>query len=658
MKAAGARAAPDLAGLKCFLACLGLLIAWPSFANPLAIGSLHLEACGHDHAYCGSMDRALDPTGTTHGRIAIHFEYYRHTKPGSALGTLVATEGGPGYPATLSRADYLSLLGPLLKDHDFVLMDNRGTGGSGAVDCHELQVSPAWTVGAVGRCGDSLGDRAPLYSTAYAADDLEAILSALAVGRVDLYGDSYGTYFEQVFVLRHPARLRSIVLDGAYPIDGPDYAWYPTYAGAVRDKFNIVCARSSACAQRPGNGIEHLRPLLESLRAHPFAARGRDSDGKQIEFKADASKLAIVMFGSAPPLSTVRELDAAARAFEAADQLPLLRLMAETSSAVDSRDPTADPTKWSAGLAAAVMCQDPPQIFDMGLAPAARRHQFDRVITERARRFPDTYAPFTIDEYRGMPLDYSFIEQCLEWPTPPPVHAAAHVVPENAAYPDIPALILSGELDTVTTMADGAAVAKEFKRARQVKFANSFHVNALPRSRSECGGILVRRFIETLNAGDASCAASIPPIRVLPLFPRHVSELTAPHPLKGNQADASELQWAEGALLTAGDVLTRIPANSSGSGTGLRGGTFELHEGASQIRAILHEVRFMEELEVSGLLVRPSARSGVVSLQLSLQAEGVKGQLAIHWQEPGAAPMAVISGRINGKSVRAITAAP
>jgi pimeloyl-ACP methyl ester carboxylesterase len=658
MRSAPTPTRPARAGLRIFLLGLACIAAAPGFANSLTVGNLPLASCGEGRAFCGSLDRPLDPTGTTRGRIAIHFEFYRHTNAGPARGTLVATEGGPGYPATLSREDYLSLFGRLLKDHDFVLMDNRGTGGSGAIDCHELQVAPAWTVETVGRCGDSLGDRAPLYSTAYAADDLEAILATLKLGRIDLYGDSYGTYFEQVFALRHPQRLRSIVLDGAYPLDGPDYAWYPTYAGAVRDKFNIVCARSSACAQQHGSGIDHLGPLLESLRRHPFAARGHDSDGQEVEFTANASKLAIVMFGSAPPLSTVRELDGAARAFAAGDQLPLLRLMAETTSAVDSRDPTADPSKWSAGLAAAVMCQDPPQIFDMGLAPAARRAQFQALIAERAKAHPDSYAPFSIDEYRGMPLDYNFIEQCLAWPTPPAIHPAGHVVPDGAHYPDIPALILSGELDTVTTLADGAAVSRQFRQGRQVKFVNSFHVNALPRSRSACGGLLVRRFIETLNAGDDSCAAAIPPIRVLALFPRRASELTAPQPLAGNEADASDLQWAAASLQTAGDVLTRFPANSSGHGTGLRGGEFTLREDASERRATLREVRFTEDLAVSGVISRPAGRSGPVTMQLSLHGDKVNGRLAIRWQEPGVAPRAVITGRINDKTVRAVAPAP
>ena len=119
----------------------------------------------------------------------------------------------------------------------------------------------------VGRCGDSLGERAALYSTAYAADDLAAVLEMLDVGPIDLYGDSYGTYFEQVFAVRHPRTLRSVVLDGAYPLNGPDYAWYPTYAPAMRAKFDIVVPalgrRAHDCPAAPST---ISGPRLEALR--------------------------------------------------------------------------------------------------------------------------------------------------------------------------------------------------------------------------------------------------------------------------------------------------------------------------------------------------------------------------------------------------------
>ncbi len=131
----------------------------------------------------------------------------------------MAAEGGPGYPTTGSREDFLSLFKPLRQTHDVLLMDNRGTGRSDAIDCEPLQQATALTREDVGACGQSLGTSAPLYSTTLATDDLAAVLDALKVARIDLYGDSYGTYFAQVFAQRHADRLRSLVLDGAYALE-------------------------------------------------------------------------------------------------------------------------------------------------------------------------------------------------------------------------------------------------------------------------------------------------------------------------------------------------------------------------------------------------------------------------------------------------------
>ena len=627
--------------------------------HPLRVGSMELRPCLGVPAYCGDLNRPLDPTGAIPRQISIHFEYYPHSGPEQPLETLVATEGGPGYPATLSRDEYLDLFAPLRRRHDVLLMDNRGTGQSAAIDCHELQTAEQWTVELIAACGRTLGPSAALYGSAYAADDLAAILEALGIRRIDLYGDSYGTYFEQVFALRHPDTLRAIVLDGAYPLNGPDYAWYPTYAPAMRDKFDIACRRSAPCARQPGTSIDHMLPALRELRAHPFAARAADSDGKEREFSADAPRLAIVMFGSAPALATARELDAAARAFSGGDRVPLLRLMSETISGVDSRDPTADSTKWSAGLAAAVMCHDPPQIFDMRLTPALRIADRDRAIARRKATLPETYAPFSIDEYRGMPLDYGFIDQCVEWPVAPPAHPASQVGAPDSKYPDIPALIVSGELDNITTPADGAAAAHAFRHGRQILIANSFHVNALPHARSACGARIVRHFIETLDLGDTSCAADVPPLRLVPQFALHAADVDPAAAAAGNRAGAAQLRWAQAAVQTAGDVLARLGGNSTGAGVGLRGGRFRIVNGLAAIHISLDQVRWTEDLAVSGQIDKPAARTGTVHATLHLAGpQGAAGDLTVEWPEGVAAAVASIRGRLGGVIVRANSPAP
>ena len=261
-----------------------------------------------------------------------------------------------------------------------------------------------------------------------------------------------------------------------------------------------------------------------------------------------------------------------------------------------------------------------------------------------AKSAPDTYAPFTIDEYRGMPLDYSFIDQCVEWPVASSIHPASHVVAADPHYPDVPALIISGELDNITTPADGAAVAAAFKRGTQIRIANSFHVNALPHARSGCAAQIVRRRPHESRC-DSSCAANVPPLRLTPRFAIHASQLEPAVAMPGNRAGAAELQQASAAVMTAGDVLARIGANSSGRGVGLRGGIFHIAADSSAVHVALKGVRWTEDLAVSGKIDKPLARTGSVRASLEL-FDGSRriGKLRIEWPEGVAGSNAAVRG--------------
>jgi pimeloyl-ACP methyl ester carboxylesterase len=603
----------------------------------------------------------LGPAGTgaaASGTISIYFEFYPHTDEGKAAGTLVATEGGPGFPATESRDEYLEFFHSLRAARDVVLMDNRGTGRSGAIDCRPLQTDPTLTEANIGRCGRSLGATAGLYSATLAADDLAAILEALGSGPIDLYGDSYGTFFEQVFAVRHPDELRSLILDGAYPLDGTEYAWYPNYAPAMRAKFDLACERSPGCSRLLGSSLERITPLLEALRRQPVAAKARDGDGKLRSFNANATQLATVMFGSAPAYATVRETDAAARAYLAGDSRPLLRLMAETQVSVDSRDQTQSPGKFSAGLAAAVMCQDAPQIFDMSLDPVRRAADRSEAIAQRKHSAPDTYGPFTIDEYRGMPLDYAFIDQCASWPAIDAGQVASMAKLRNSPYPDVPALVISGDLDNITPVADGALVAKRFAHGRQIVVPNGFHVNALPHARSACPADIARQFIETLVVGDTKCLASVPEVRVLQAFALRVHQLEPAHALAGNQANRGQLQIVTGALLTVGDAIARLGSNISGKSVGLRGGTFDIAAGPEGSRLTLQDVQWTTDLRVSGTVTYPG-RSGDGVADLTVAGpEGANGALNALWTQGVARARARVHGTFGKAVVVAETAAP
>ncbi len=648
-----------------FLALLWACVAPPARAQNLEVGSLTLSHCAAvkdspPRRYCGRLERPLDPLQPQGAKISVYFEYYRHTAPGRTFGVMVAAEGGPGYPSSLSRDDYYALYAPFKDRNDLLLMDNRGTGQSGAVSCPQLQAAERVTTQIIGECGRSLGERAPLYSTAYAADDLAAILDALRLPKADLYGDSYGTYFAQVFAVRHGDLLRSIVLDGAYPLNGPDYAWYPTYAAAMREKFNVACARSPQCARLPGDSMAHILPALQRLRAEPHAASATDADGVLQHFNADPAMLATVMFAAAPAYASLRETDAAARAYASGDAAPLLRLMAETHAGVDSRDPSGDITRWSAGLAAAVMCQDPPQVFDMTLPVEERRAQFEQRARERAAAQPLAYAPFTLDEYRGVPLDYSFIEQCIEWPAPDAQHPAGKAGPADAAYPDVPVLVLSGEFDNITTVADGAAAARAFRRGHQVILANSFHVNALGRARADCAAGIVRHFWRTLERGDTSCAWRVAEVPLAPDFAATAAQVPPATARAGSQPAESALRCAAAAVQTAADVLTRVRANSSGQGVGLRGGSFRIEHQDDVAHVTLTDVRWTQDLPVSGTLDWHGARESV-SGTLSWHAAGTPcadGEVSVNWPQVTSNGLARISGTVAGASIEAELPAP
>jgi hypothetical protein len=304
------------------------------------------------------------------------------------------------------------------------------------------------------------------------------------------------------------------------------------------------------------------------------------------------------------------------------------------------------------------MCQDAPQVFDMGLAPTQRMADRDRAMAQRTRSAPDTYAPFTIEEYRRMPLDYSFIDECAQWPASPDAWPPGRLALPGTRYPDTPTLVVSGDLDNMTPVADGAAAARNFPHGWQLIIRNSLHVNALPRARADCGAIIVRRFIETLAAGDTTCAGAVPELRLVPRFARRLRELPPPAAQAGNGADAARLRAVTAAVLAVGDVLVRGADLGNGEGVGLRGGSYNVSESAGGYRLTLRGVRWTEDLRVSGTVFAP-ARAGPAHAELRLTgASDISGTLQIDWVEGTPVAQANAHGLLGGSVVVATLDAP
>ena len=631
-----------------------------SWASPtVRIGSVELTRCRAGNAYCGTLERPLDPAGEVSGTIGIAFEFYPHrdlTQP--ALETIVATEGGPGYPTTGSRSSYLALFAPFRDNHDLLLMDNRGTGKSQAIDCDPLQTSAFLFLQGVALCGSDLARTSDLYGSGLAADDLAAVLDALGIRQIDLYGDSYGTFFSQTFAGRHPDRLRAVVLDSAYPVENLS-PWYPEAAPAMRHAFESVCQQSLSCRNLPGDSLKRIEALLNQLRAHPFSGQAHDGDGRAVTVVANPTSLALLVFGNSTGPVVYRELDAAARFYlEQGDSAPLLRLFAENPLVSQSGLPPYDPTAYSAGLFVAVSCSDYPQVYDMTSPPRDRISQRNASFAVEEKNAPGVYAPFTIDEFNSIPLDYSVLDTCVLWPVPSILHPPGQPVPPGAMFTAAPVLVLSGTLDSLTPARQGEEAAALFPNAQHILVANSFHVTALD-EQDDCASVIVRRFVRDLDPGDTSCAGRIAEVRTVPRFAEVAAELDPATALDGNQGTAADLRVAAAATFTAGDAIARWWMNYSGSGVGLRGGTFQYvyQDGLYQYQ--LTNLQWVEDVAVTGTMSWDYAKPGTVVAQLTINGpEGQAGALRITWNDREPHAQATITGQLGGRTIAATLYAP
>ena len=534
------------------------------------------------------------------------------------------------------------MYGPLLRRRNLLLVDQRGTGRSRA-DRLPGPAEPQRRLRRRGRglCGrSSATTRRPTTARAQSADDLAAVIRRSA-RPVDLYGDSYGTFFAQVFAGRHPDLLRSVVLDSAYPTYGED-AWYPTQTPAMRRSFDVVCARTPSCAAAGGSTIDRVAAGARRRCArNPWRTGTRhDADGKPHAGRGRrARRSSTVAFGATYGLALYRELDRRAALRRCAgDRAPLLRLVAEAyfGGGTDAARPVA----YSEGLDAAVACHDYPQLYDMTATPAVRA----RSSTPRRSGSARAHRPGHL--------------RAVHDPRVPRVRlGGAGLVPAVAGgrpgaprparrrrragtTPAVPTLVLSGELDSITTPAEGALVAAQFPGARQVLVANSFHVTA-DGDTDGCGRELVQAFVRDPTA--ALPASALACARSRAAGPGG-SDVRAFVP--GQRVGSLRTRAAQTVALTAADAMDRWWESLAGFGTGLRGGTWT-SAGDHTVTLHLKGYRLTDDLAVTGDVVWGRYAS-TASIDLRFDqvdpagrvrdTDHVGGQLVGRWTPDGTAP--------------------
>lgn len=406
-------------------------------------------------AECATIAVPLDdeaPDGETLELAVARVPARRGATDGAAF-TLLA--GGPGQSAIDAYAALAFAFRDIGRDHDIVLVDQRGTGASHRLDCAEsdavgggglettADASPEEIARLAARCLASLDVDPRRFTTSVAVRDLELVRERLGLPAWHLYGVSYGTRVAQHYARRHPARVRSLILDAVVP---PDVALGPDIAPLADRALGLVFARCAAdvdCAARFPDIETRTRAWLETLRASPLEIEHEDlASGGTRRARFGARDLAAV--------------------------LRLMSYSAQTASLLPSMLDAAIEDGHVAPLAR----QARLQTASLGDSLASGMHHAV-VCTEDAPRLPPDAAARAAGTLLGAALVEALEASCRDWPRGV-IDADFH---EPLAL-DVPTLILSGEADPITPPAYGERVAAALPNARHVVVPGQGHMQA------------------------------------------------------------------------------------------------------------------------------------------------------------------------------------
>ena len=509
----------------------------------------------------------------------------------------MAVEGGPGYSSGGSRDWYYELYEPLLDRRQLLLVDLRGTGLSNAILCEPLQSYVGNWPNMIGKCGRQLGQNSDVWGSAFAADDVVEVLDHLGIDKIDLYGDSYGTFFGQTFAVRHPDRTRTLTLDAAYFVGGKN-PWYPDTNRAIRHAFTSPANAVPRVRRQPGSAMGRITKLAQTATPRPAARssperRGRHSPdhGHQRRPRADPH------LGRDQP-----------------DPVPRTRRRCAGRAAPQAVQPAAA----SAGSRGHLRWRRRTLPGVLGRSGSGRHVQ----------RLPRTVRPARPDQGSAGPVRGQRAQALRPRSSPRSPGANGSTaspaattrtassgrsradwvpaVPADATYPDIPVLIFDGDLDSLTSP-DGA---RDTARALpQLDLRRDVQHDA-----RECA-----RGLELLRLGDRAA------VRPHPGSGRHVVPQGLPREPTGAEfrAHRSQTDWdgpanrtARIANATAADVMARWYQMYGATGVGLRGGTFSYSGGYfTDPRPVvtwkLKDVRWVRDVSVERhRQLEPALRAG------------------------------------------------
>ncbi len=429
---------------------------------------------------CGWVVVPESRTGLSDATIEVAVAILRTPTADPAPDPVVFLHGGPGGVALEEHWAWLSELDrwedhPILATRDLVLVDQRGTGHSrpslvcddaeDLSDCHDRLVAEEITLAA--------------YSTPENAADIAALRLALGYDEWNLLGSSYGTRLAAAVVRDQPEGVRSIVLDGVYPLDVvPAYHEYPANTIAAFAEVFDLCDEQPACTDAYGD----LTVLFEEAVTRTDGTRG-----------FDGYELIDAVFGALYDTDQLVEVPRAlALAADGRIEDALDVLEVEGGGFSGGRDPEAGAD--AAGKFHAVECREEHAFTDEQVV----FEELDRLAGEGI--FELLLASLEADVLSGYDL-------CRDWD----VGQADpfELLPLEAG---VPALVLSGRFDPITPPVWGQRVADQLPNATFALLPSVAHAAVLE---DACADQLLADFLDD-PAGelDVGCVAEATPPRL------------------------------------------------------------------------------------------------------------------------------------------------
>jgi pimeloyl-ACP methyl ester carboxylesterase len=471
-------------------------------------------------------------------------------------------------------------LRPALSRYRLAVLDQRGTGQSGALSCPVIQgedgLAPV-VPSELADCAARIGSRRAFYSTVDSVRDIESLRQTLGVDKIALMGVSYGTFVAQQYARLYPEHTDRLILDSVVGADGIDPYLLDTYLRLPR-VLREQCARG-ACTGITDDPVADVAALVGTLEKGGISGTTYDYRGRRHTTRyGTADDLANILIGADLNPYVQAALPAAIRAAVKGDPAMLLRLR---------RASAGPPTKLadlSAGLNVATNCQDTRLPYALSAPLSGRPALLGQGLAfDDKALYPFTHA--TVEEN-------SIAHDCLDWPD-----AEGISPPSLAPLPDVPALILDGRLDLRTPLENGQDVARELPHASIVTVPGTGH-DELDSDITGCTVTALRRFVSDKVVGDP-CKGRTNAVDPLPIAPRSLSGFRmAPGVggMRGRVVSAALVSALDARVSVLQDLFAGFSLLRGG---GLRGGSYDL---PGSNRLVLHGYRYTRSVRVSGVL--------------------------------------------------------